>query len=466
MSTVARANSDPGLLWSLLQSTFATFVTIAELASMAPTSGGQYHWVSMLAPSSAYKFLSYITGWATVAGWQASLSSASYLSATLIQGLIKLTHPGYNMQPWHGTLLYWAIIAFTVFINVISSGLLPKFEGLILVLHILGFFAILIPLAYLAEHSPPSAVFNSWLNEGDYQTQTLSFFVGIVGNVFAFSGADAAVHMSEEIQNASRVVPTSIITTIVINGSLGLGMILTVLFSLGNVEKALKSPTGYPFMEIFLEATESVAGSTVMASIITILGLCATVGGMASASRMIWSFSRDRGIPGWKILSRLDPRTSIPVWSIATTTTIACLLALINLGSSVAFNDVISLSVAGLYSSYLICCSLLLWRRCTNQILIRSDSAGSQLVNTPGATLTWGPFRIPGIFGIIVNSIAVIYLIIAIFFSFWPTKRVVTVESMNYSSVGYSSVVIISVVYYFVRARKVYTGPVIEIDPQ
>lgn len=131
-----------------------------------------------------------------------------------------------------------------------------------------------------------------------------------------------------------------------------------------------------------------------------------------------------------------------------------------------AFNDVISLSVAGLYSSYLICCSLLLWRRCTNQILIRSDSAGSQLVNTPGATLTWGPFRIPGIFGIIVNSIAVIYLIIAIFFSFWPTKRVVTVESMNYSSVGYSSVVIISVVYYFVRARKVYTGPVIEIDPQ
>lgn len=133
--------------------------------------------------------------------------------------------------------------------------------------------------------------------------------------------------MSEEIQNASRVVPTSIITTIVINGSLGLGMILTVLFSLGNVEKALKSPTGYPFMEIFLEATESVAGSTVMASIITILGLCATVGGMASASRMIWSFSRDRGIPGWKILSRVcytpaytpaSRHNHVDVWTILT----------------------------------------------------------------------------------------------------------------------------------------------------
>lgn len=28
----------------------------------APTSGGQYHWVSMLAPRSCQKFLSYLTG--------------------------------------------------------------------------------------------------------------------------------------------------------------------------------------------------------------------------------------------------------------------------------------------------------------------------------------------------------------------------------------------------------------------
>lgn len=28
----------------------------------APTAGGQYHWVSMLAPSRSQKFLSYITG--------------------------------------------------------------------------------------------------------------------------------------------------------------------------------------------------------------------------------------------------------------------------------------------------------------------------------------------------------------------------------------------------------------------
>ncbi|KAL1965586.1 hypothetical protein VTN77DRAFT_5670 [Rasamsonia byssochlamydoides] len=458
-----------GVLYSYIfvwAGTFATFTTISELASMAPTSGGQYHWVSMLAPRSSYKFYSYITGWVTAAGWQAAISSAGYLSGTLIQGLIALTNPSYDPKPWHGTLLYWAVIAFAVVINIVSSGLLPKFEGLILVLHILGFFAILIPMAYLAQHSSPSDVFNSFLNEGGWQTQGLSFFVGILGNVFAFLGADAAVHMSEEIHNAARVVPQSILTSMVVNGVLGLGMLITTLFSLGNIQQALASRTGYPFMEIFLQATNSVAGSAVMASIITILGLCATVGMMASASRMFWAFSRDHGMPGWKLLSRLDSRTNIPVWSIALTTTISCLLALIMIGSSVAFNDIVSMSVSNLYSSYLICCSLLLYRRCTGGILVRSESMSSGIVNAPGATLTWGPFRVPGIFGIAVNTFAVIYLLIAIFFSFWPPDRVVTAGSMNFSSVGYGCVMIFSVVYYLVQARKVYTGPIIELEPE
>lgn len=54
-----------GLIWTYL-GTFACFLAViasmAEMASMAPTSGGQYHWVSEFAPASSQKFLSYITG--------------------------------------------------------------------------------------------------------------------------------------------------------------------------------------------------------------------------------------------------------------------------------------------------------------------------------------------------------------------------------------------------------------------
>ena len=166
----------------------SVFSTLSELVSMAPTSGGQYHWVSMLAPRSSAKFLSYVTGWLTVGGWQGTVASGGYLTGTLIQGLIVLTVPSYEPKGWQGTLLYWAVIFFAVFINTVISSTLPKFEGLILILHIIGFFVILIPLVILGPHDNTTDVFNSWLNEGGWPTQGVSFFVGLVGNAFAFVG--------------------------------------------------------------------------------------------------------------------------------------------------------------------------------------------------------------------------------------------------------------------------------------
>ncbi|KAL8685422.1 MAG: hypothetical protein Q9218_007772 [Villophora microphyllina] len=168
--------------------TLAVFLTLAEMVSMAPTSSGQYHWVAMLAPPWCRKFLSYLTGWLTVAGWQAFVASACYLCGTLIQGLIVLENPSYQPKLWHGTLLFWASAACAVFVNTVVSRALPALEGFILVFHVLGFFAILIPLVYLSPHSSPHDVFGRFYNGGGWPTQGLSFFVGLIGNVFAFLG--------------------------------------------------------------------------------------------------------------------------------------------------------------------------------------------------------------------------------------------------------------------------------------
>jgi hypothetical protein len=38
------------------------YLSMAEMASMAPIAGAQYHWVSEFAPESLQKVLSYFTG--------------------------------------------------------------------------------------------------------------------------------------------------------------------------------------------------------------------------------------------------------------------------------------------------------------------------------------------------------------------------------------------------------------------
>jgi choline transport protein len=124
----------------------------------------------------------------TVVGWQAAAASEGYLAGSLIQGMIILNNPNYVPKPYQGTLLFWAAILFAVFINTAVSKALPKVEGLMLVFHVAGFFGLLIPLVYLAPHSDSSTVFTMFLNEGEWQTQGLSFMIGLIGPVFNFLG--------------------------------------------------------------------------------------------------------------------------------------------------------------------------------------------------------------------------------------------------------------------------------------
>lgn len=118
--------------------------------------------------------------------------------------------------------------------------------------------------------------------------------------------------MSEEITNAAVAVPTSIMLSVFINGSLGFGMLIAMLFCTGDLETALGSPTGYPFLGIFLEATGSIAGTAVMGSIVTTMGATTSVGMLASTSRQFWSFARDRGIPGWRLWSQVSCYSNNP----------------------------------------------------------------------------------------------------------------------------------------------------------
>jgi len=446
----------------------ATFATLAELASMAPTAGGQYHWVSILAPSSCQKVLSYITGWLTVAGWQANVASSAYVSGTLIQGFIEIVDPSYKSHLWHATLLLYGALALSIFTTTVVGTALPKIESILLVIYILGFVGVMVPLVWLAPHGSGSFVFTTFINDGGWSTQGLSFFVGISANAFAFLGADSVYHMSEEIQNAAIVVPRSIVWSIVLNGVVGLSMYIAILFSLGDLKAATDTHFIYAFIEVLLQATKSTAGSAVIVAILIIVDLGLVIGVVAASSRMLWSFARDRGLPGWRQISKVDSRTSIPVVAIVATTITSILIGLISIGSPVAFNDVISLTVSGLYASYFVACILLLWRRCTKSIkdISELDANDDRRWNTnlPGSAgnLVWGPWRVREPFGTFINAFACVYLIVVFFFTFWPPATPVTPKTMNYSSLVMGSVAIISGLYYVLRAHKVYTGPVVD----
>ncbi|KAF1361234.1 amino acid transporter [Lizonia empirigonia] len=450
---------------------FSVFICIGELASAVPTAGGQYHWVSLLAPRSNKRFFSYITGWLTVIGWIAALTSVCFFVADLILQLASLNAgDAYVRENWHATLLLWAILMLCIFINVFVSGALPTIEVVVLIVHVLGFFGILVPLVYLTPaHNSARDIFTTFHNKGQWPTQALAFFVGLQGNALAFVGTDSVVHMSEEVKNASTDVPRSMLMSLGINGTLAVGLLLAVLFSATDIETLLtiESPLS-PFIRIFRSAVGSTAGATIMVSIIIALEFCSAMGCLAAASRMTWSFARDRGLPFSHALSIIDQRTTIPVVAIVVVTVLSALLSLINIGNSAAFNGTISLVLEGFYISYLLAIGLLFWRRTRGDL--DNQTADLAVFNaTPQhdqtRSLTWGPWRLKGALGVANNAVAICYLLLIIFFSFWPTHVSPTPDMMNWAIVVTGGVATFSVMYYVIFARKSYTGPIVEVEP-
>jgi hypothetical protein len=145
-----------------------------------------------------------ISGWMTVIGWIAALTSVCYFVADLVLQLVSLNDvdSSYQRAGWHGTLLLWAVLLLCVIINVFISGALPTIEVFVLVVHILGFFGILVPLVYLSgSYNSAKVIFTTFNNEGQWSNHALAFFVGLQGNALAFVGTDSVVHVSTTIQS-------------------------------------------------------------------------------------------------------------------------------------------------------------------------------------------------------------------------------------------------------------------------
>ncbi|KAJ5710387.1 hypothetical protein N7488_004543 [Penicillium malachiteum] len=433
-----------GLIWGFIGVSIGftlVYASIAEMASMAPTAGGQYHWVSEFAPRRGQKFLSYMTGWLSAMGWQCAIVSIAYLAGTIIQGLIVLNYPDYDFQRWHGTMLVIGISTFSILFNTFLAKNLPFVEGLILIIHVLGLFAIIIPLWVLAPRNNARAVFTHFNNGGGWNNAGTATLVGLSTTITSMLGYDCSVHMSEEIKDASETLPKAMMSSVAVNGVLGFIMLVTLCFTLGEVDSVLETPTGFPFIQIFYNTTGSLPATNAMTAVLVITLTASTITEVATASRQLWSFARDEGIPFSSFFAYVTPGWNIPLNAVMVSLGITVLLSLINIGSEAALNAVISLTITSLMSAYIVSIGCVLFKRLRGEPL-------------PPHRWTLGRF------GMVINLGALAFLLPIFVFAFFPLYTPVTLETMNWSVVMYIGVIGLAMLYYWVRGRHRFIPPV------
>ncbi|KAI4145614.1 MAG: hypothetical protein L6R39_003756, partial [Caloplaca ligustica] len=316
---------------------------------------------------------------------------------------------------------------------------------------------VIISITVLACASPNYStgdfVFREFINETGWP-DGVAWLLGLLQAGLGLTGFDAVAHMIEEIPNPTVEGPRIMIACVGIGTFTGFIFLMVLLLVAGPVDDVIESAAG-PLLHIFFHATNSRTGSIILLLFPLVCLLFATISIMTTSSRMTWAFARDGGLPLSKLFAKVHPTLELPLNSLILTTALVVIFGCIFLGSSSAFNAIISASVVALGVSYAMPVAINCLR-------------GRKMLGPR-------PFMLPAWFGWSANLVSlfvhpdvrrlgIAYVIVTTIFFVFPPELPVTGSNMNYCIVAFAIIILISTVQWFVDGRKNFKGPQLDVE--
>lgn len=342
-------------------------------------------------------------------------TSGGLLASQLIAGLISLFHPDFTIKPWQQYLIYvaWTLIAFVI--NAFMNRLLPYLNRGAFIWSISGFAIICITVLACSSGSYASAdfVFTEFINTTGWP-DGISWLLGLLQGGFGITGYDAVAHMIEEIPNASVEGPKIMIYCVCIGTVTGFIFLMILLFVSGGDANAIIEASSGPLVHILYTATNNRAGAVCLLMFPLVCILFAEIAIMTTSSRMSYAFARDGGLPASRVFAKVDKRLGLPLNSLILAAGLTLLFGLIMIGSSSAFNALISASVVALGVSYAIPVAI---NVCRGRKMLPARA-----------------FTLPNWLGWLANLIGLAYAIVTTVLFVFPPELPVTGSNMSKSA--------------------------------
>ncbi|RPD60766.1 APC amino acid permease [Lentinus tigrinus ALCF2SS1-7] len=435
------------MVWGwLVASIFILFVgmSMAELASAAPTSGGLYFWTHSLSSPRWRNLLAWIVGYANTIGSVASVASIDWGCAVQITAAASIgsgqTFSATNAQIFG---VYVAVVLSHAVLCCLGTRVLARLQTLYVVLNVMLCLAVIIALpAATPKEFRNSASFalGNFTNVSGWP-DGFAFILSFLSPLWTICSFDSSVHISEEASNAATAVPWAIVYAIGIAGVLGWAINMALAFCMGtDMDAILNSPIGQPMAEIFFNSFGQ-KGTLAVWSIVVLVQYMMGSSMVLAASRQSFAFSRDGALPFSKWLYRMNGYTRTPVNTVWFTAIFSILLGLLAFAGDSAINAIFSMSITALYVAY--------------SIPIAARFLGDN-------DFAPGPFSL-GWFSMPCAVISILWMgFMAIVFLF-PSTPAPAVADMNYTIVVLGGVFVLSLVwYYFPKYGGVhwFTGPI------
>ena len=359
ISSVGGAGAGIGwIVGSALSGMFA--LSMAQIASAFPTAGGLYHWGSIL----GNRFWGWLTAWLNLLGLITVLGAINIGTAYFFTG---------TFGPMFGfTGTDWQIVGFVAVITIVqaifnhigikATTFLTDISGYVI-------FATTAVLVVACLMYPPAIdisrlwTFTNYSGEAGGNVFPASdnmgylFLLCLLLPVYTITGYDASAHTSEETKAAATSVPKGIVSAVLWSALVGWLMICAITLAIPDMATAAGQGWGMFFgtMDAILPNGLKMA----LYFFILIAQLLCGLATVTSASRMLFAFSRDDGMPvGSKALAAVSPKYRTPVNAIWTATVLCILyvvLALsIKVGETSIYVIVVNSTLVFLFLSFTI----------------------------------------------------------------------------------------------------------------
>ena len=351
-----------GIAWivgCILSGFFA--LSMAQIGSAFPTAGGLYHWGSIL----GNRFWGWLTAWLNLLGLITVLGAINIGTAFYFAGTFG---PMVGFDGSTPTQIVGFVVVITVIqaifnhVGIKVTTFLTDISGY--VIFVTTAVLVVVCLYAAAKHGLDLSRLWTFKNySGDAgggvfpasTNMTYLFMLCLLLPVYTITGYDASAHTSEETERAAYSVPSGIVTSVFWSSLIGWIMVCAIMLAIPDMDAGAKS--GWSVFFNTLAGIMPVWLLNLVYLGILIAQLLCGLATVTSASRMLFAFSRDGGMPvGSKALSTVSPTYRTPVNAIWTATALCILYVVgaeyISIGGTNIYTIVVNSTLVFLFLSF------------------------------------------------------------------------------------------------------------------
>ena len=401
----------------------AIAASMAELCSAYPTAGAMYHWAADLGGPTCGWFVACFN----IFGMMAALAGIDYSCAQF-----ALPFLGIPASPFNLWIAFAAIMLVQGLINQYGIRLVAILNDVSVTVHIVGVFAIVAALYFLAPQQPLSFLTQA-VNSNSRSPYWWVFLLGLLQAHWTYTGFDASASMSEETRHARVRAPWGIVLSVAVSGVVGYLLLIAMTLSIRSLPAVLgaKDAQGNTIpaaIAVFQPALGSRFGNAMGAVAALAMWFCG-LSCITASSRTLYSLARDNGTPQSEWLRHINSTHGTParaIWVI-----IAASLAAMAWGGAVPI--VTSFGTVANYIAYI------------TPVILAFAARWTHPQWTRRAIWTLGKY------GASINAIAIVYTVGICFILVMPPNALAGKTLLGLAAA-------LTLLYTF-HTRKTYKGP-------